>query len=106
MAWILLVIAGVVETIWPLATKYSDGMRRPFPTAVAIAAIIANVFLLSAAMKKLPVATVYAVLIGSGAIGTTIASATLLGERVDIKQWIALAFIVGGILGLKLMSPA
>ena len=101
MTWLFLLFAGLLETIWPVATKYSDEMRRPLPTVVAIAALIANVFLLSASMRTLSVATVYGVLIGFGAVGTSLASMMLFQESLSTRQVFSLAFIILGVLGLK-----
>lgn len=101
MTWLFLLFAGLLETIWPVATKYSDGMRRPLPTLVAIAAMIANVFLLSASMRMLSVATVYGVLIGFGAVGTSLASMTLFHESLGARQILSLVLVILGVLGLK-----
>jgi|UPI000478B1E4 quaternary ammonium compound-resistance protein SugE len=106
MPWLFLLFAGTLETIWPVATKYSDGLHRPLPAMVAIAALIANVFLLSESMQTLPVATVYGVLIGLGAVGTSIASMLLFQEGLSTRQIFSLAFIILGVLGLKTGSPA
>lgn len=69
MSWFLLFFAGVLEIVWPIATKYSNSIHRPLPLLIAVTAMIANVFLLVAAMRTLPIDTVYGVLIGFGAIG-------------------------------------
>jgi quaternary ammonium compound-resistance protein SugE len=101
MSWLFLFLAGVLETTWPVATKYSDGLHRPLPTMVAIAALIANVFLLSESMRTLSLTTVYGVLIGFGAIGTSIVSVLLFQEALSTRQILSLGFVILGVLGLK-----
>jgi quaternary ammonium compound-resistance protein SugE len=98
--------AGLFEIVWPLATKYSNGLHRPLPTVAALATIIGNIFLLSAAMRTLPVATVCGVLIGFGAIGTSIAGSLLFGEPFSLKEGFSVALIVSGVIGLKVRSLA
>ena len=101
MAWFLLLFAGVLEMVWPIATKYSNGNHRTLPLLVAVTAMIANVFLLGAAMRTLPVGTVYGVLIGFGAIGTCLASVILFKEPLGFHRALSLALIVAGVFGLK-----
>jgi quaternary ammonium compound-resistance protein SugE len=84
MAWLVLILAGAFEIVWPIATKYSDGFHRPLPVVVAVTAMVANVFLLGVAMRTLSISTVYGVLIGFGAIGTCIAGTLLFREPLGI----------------------
>ncbi|HEV2820262.1 MAG TPA: multidrug efflux SMR transporter, partial [Solirubrobacteraceae bacterium] len=73
MAWVLLVIAGVLEAVWALALKESDGFSRPGPTVVFVVAGLVSIVLLALALRDLPVGTGYAVWTGIGAVGTAIA---------------------------------
>ncbi len=60
-AWILLVIAGLLETAWAIGLKYTAGFTRPWPTALTLVAIVASMWLLGIAAKTLPIGTAYAV---------------------------------------------
>ena len=104
MAWLLLVIAGLLEVGWAIGLKYTEGFTRPVPTVATIAAMVASVALLGVAMKTLPVGTSYAVWVGVGAVGTAILGIVLFGEPANAGRLASLALIVAGIVGLKLTT--
>ncbi|MGO4302080.1 DMT family transporter [Cupriavidus sp. RAF12] len=103
MAWTLLIIAGLIEIVMALALKYTDGWTRPGPTALGIGAALASIFLLSSALRHLPVGTAYAVWTGIGAIGVTMAGIVFLGESASPLRLMLIALIFAGIGGLKLL---
>lgn len=105
MAWILLLVAGLLEVGWAIGLKYTEGFSKPWPSAFTVAAMIASVVLLGEAMKSLPVGTAYAVWVGVGAVGTAILGIVLLGESASLGRLGSLALIVAGIVGLKLATP-
>ena len=105
MPWVILVLAGLFEVAWAIGLKYTDGFTRFWPTLGTIAAMIISVALLGLAMKSLPVGTSYAVWVGVGAVGTAALGIVLLGEPATAGRLISLAFIVAGIVGLKLATP-
>lgn len=100
--WAIVVIAGLLETGWALGLKYSEGFTRPIPSALTIVGALASFWLLSLAMKDLPVGTAYAVWVGIGAIGTAVAAVILLGEPVSLMRLAGILLILGGIIALKL----
>lgn len=104
MPWLILFVAGLLEVVWALMLKQSDGFSKPGPTAVFVIALLLSMFLLSQALKSLPVGTAYAVWTGIGAAGTAILGMLLLGESRDIVKLISLVMIVAGIVGLRLSS--
>lgn len=106
MNWMILVIAGLLEVVWAIGLKYTDGFTRLWPTVVTVVAMAASVALLGIAMKGLPVGTAYAVWVGIGAVGTAILGIVLLGEPANAGRLISLALILAGIIGLKLATPA
>lgn len=101
MAWIILIIAGLLEVVWAIGLKYSHGFTRLTPSVITAVAMAASVFLLANAMKTLPVGTAYAVWTGIGAVGAAITGIVLLGESVSAMRIISLCLIIGGIIGLK-----
>ena len=106
MNWILLVIAGLCEVAWAIGLKYTEGFTRPLPTVGTISAMLISIWLLGIAMKSLPVGTAYAVWVGIGAVGTAILGIVLLNESANPARLVSLGFIVAGIVGLKLATPA
>ena len=106
MAWLLLVLAGILEVGWAIGLKYTEGFTRPWPTFGTAAAMLASIVLLGIAMKTLPVGTAYAVWVGVGAVGTVILGIVLLGEPANAMRLASVGLIVAGIVGLKLATPA
>ena len=105
VAWILLIVAGLLEVGWAIGLKYTEGFSRLWPSVLTLAAMGASVLLLGIAMKSLPVGTSYAVWVGVGAVGTAILGMVLLGEPANAGRLVSLGFIVAGIVGLKLATP-
>ncbi len=106
MAWLLLVIAGVLEIVWAIGLKQTGGFTRLWPTVITMTAMIVSVVLLGIAMKSLPVGTSYAVWVGIGAVGTALMGILFLGESANAGRLASLALIVAGIIGLKLATPS
>ena len=106
MAWIYLVIAGLLEVVWAYSMKLSDGFTRPVPAAVTIVTMIMSFTLLAMAMRSLPLGTAYMMWTGIGAVGAFILGVVLLGEAVTAMRMFAALMIVGGLVLMKLSSPA
>ena len=104
MAWIYLLIAGVLEIMWAIGLKYTEGFSRLWPSVGTLAAMVVSFFFLSQALKTLPVGTAYAVWTGIGAVGTAILGIFIFGESSDWKRIVCIFLIVSGIVGLKLFS--
>ena len=104
MAWLLLGIAGVLEVAFALSMKASEGFTRLIPGLLTVAAGLLSVFLLSLALRTLPVGTGYAVWTGIGAAGTTILGMVLLGDSAAPIRVLCIGLILAGIVGLKLVS--
>lgn len=104
MAWLLLIIAGLLEVGWAIGLKYTEGFSRMWPSVFTIGAIVLSVALLGVAMKTLPVGTSYAVWVGVGAVGTAILGMVLFAEPATAGRLASLGLIVAGIVGLKLAS--
>jgi quaternary ammonium compound-resistance protein SugE len=102
MAWLLLVVAGVLEVVWAVGLKLTHGFTRPGPSAVTVAAMLLSFYLLSRALVTLPVGTGYAVWTGIGAAGTAVVGMVALGEAASPTRVLCLLLVVSGIIGLKL----
>jgi quaternary ammonium compound-resistance protein SugE len=105
MAWINLVIAGLLEISWAIGLKYTEGFTKFLPSAFTIAAMTASFYFLSQALKTIPVGTGYAVWTGIGASGTAILGIILFSESAALPRLACIVLIVAGIIGLKLTSP-
>jgi len=106
MAWVDLFIAGLFECGWAIGLKYTEGFTKLVPSVLTVAAMALSFWLLSTAMKTIPVGTAYAVWTGIGAIGVAILGMILFDESRDIMRILCLMLIVAGIIGLKLVSPS
>jgi quaternary ammonium compound-resistance protein SugE len=102
MAWTLLIVAGLLEIVWAIGLKFTEGFSRPGPSFVTLVALVASFYLLSRALETLPVGTGYAVWTGIGASGTAVIGMLVLNESASPLRLVSLALIVAGIAGLKL----
>lgn len=106
MAWIYLLIAGVLEIVWAYSMKLSEGFSRPWPSALTIVATIASFALLSLSMKSLPLGTAYTIWTGIGAVGAFVVGIVVLGEAASAMRILAAVLIVAGLVLMKISSPA
>ena len=106
MAWVILLTAGVFETVWAYYMKLSDGFTKLGPTVVTFVAMAISIGLLGLAMKTLPLGTAYTVWTGIGAVGAFVVGIVVLGEAVTTMRLLAAVLIVSGLVLMKLSSPA
>ena len=106
MAWIVLIIAGLLEVVWAYGMKLSAGFTQIGASVVTIIAMLMSFGLLAVAMKSLPLGTAYTVWTGIGAVGSFAVGIVVLGEAVTPLRLIAAALILAGLLLMKLSSPA
>lgn len=104
MAWVILFVAGLLEMVWALLLKQSEGFTRPGPTIGFVASLALSMFLLAQAVRTLPVGTAYAVWTGIGAAGTAIVGMIWLGESRDVLKLVSLVMLIAGIIGLRITS--
>lgn len=101
VAWLLLIVSGLLDVAWAIAMKYAEGYTRTGWTALSIVLLIAFVYLLGRVLEILPVGTAYAVWTGIGAAGTVLLGIALFGEPISLMRLGGVAFIVIGIVVLK-----
>lgn len=104
MAWIYLLIAGVLEVQWAVTMKYTEGFSKLWPSVFCVLGMAASVYFLALAQKTLPLGTSYAIWTGIGAVGAAICGMILFNEPRDIARILCILLIVAGILGLKFTS--
>jgi quaternary ammonium compound-resistance protein SugE len=101
MQWFYLFIAGLLEISWAIGLKYTHGFTRPFASVITIILMIGSFYVLSLAVKTMPIGTAYAIWTGIGALGTAILGMILFNEPVNAARIACLGLIIGGIVGLK-----
>lgn len=104
MAWIYLLVAGLLEVVWAFSMKQSDGFSRLLPSVITLVTMIASFILLAVAMRSLPLGTAYTIWTGIGAVGAFVIGMVFLGESVSAMRIGAAVLIVSGIVLMKLSS--
>ncbi len=104
MAWIYLIIAGLLETGWAIGLKYTDGFTRLVPSVLTGAAIAASMLLLSVAARTIPIGTAYSIWVGIGAVGAVIMGILLFDEPRDGVRLFFVAVLVVALVGLKVTT--
>lgn len=106
MAWAAIVVAGLLEVVWALAMKQSQGFTRLWPTVVTAVCVVVSFALLAWSMRSLPLGVAYMVWTGIGATGAFIVGVAVLGEAVTPARLLAAALIVGGLILMRLSASA
>ncbi len=101
MAWAYLFVAGLLEVVWAIGLKYTEGFTRLWPSVGTLAAMGASFYLLATALRTIPVGTGYAVWTGIGAVGASLLGMLILGEPRDALRLLGIALIVSGIVVLR-----
>ncbi|WP_377891145.1 DMT family transporter [Alkalihalobacillus sp. R86527] len=104
MAWIFLLIGGLMEVGWAIGLKYSDGFTNPVISLLTVVGIGLSFFLFGKAIKYLPIGTAYAIFTGLGAAGTAIVGMIYLNETVSLLKMFFVLLLICSIVGLKLTS--
>ena len=102
MAWISLLIAGLLEIVWAYFMKQSHGFTRLWPSVATIAFMIVSFGLLSFSMKTLPMGTAYVIWTGIGAVGAFVVGVVLLGESLSWMRVLAAVLVVSGLVVFRL----
>ncbi len=104
MAWIALLFAGLLEIVWATGMKLSDGFTRLIPSLVTLVTMALSFWLLSVAMRTLPLGTAYTIWTGIGAVGSFLVGILVLGEPVNAMRLLAAVLIVSGLVLMKLSA--
>ena len=106
MAWLYLFVAGLFEMAWAIGLKYTEGFTRLWPSVGTVVAAGISLWLLTQALRTIPVGTAYAIWTGIGAVGVATLGVILFSESASPARLGCIALIVAGVVGLKLFSPA
>jgi len=104
MPWLILVCAGLLEIVWAVALKQSNGLSRLWPSVIGVGGAVLSFALLALALRQLPAGTGYAVWVGIGAVGVAVAGMIVFGEAASVARVLFLSIIVVGIVGLRLVE--
>jgi quaternary ammonium compound-resistance protein SugE len=102
MAWVVLILSGVLEAVWATALGRSDGFSRIVPSVVFVVALVLSMGGLAVAMRSIPIGTAYAVWVGIGAVLTVVIAMLAGDEPVSLTRLLLLGGVVGCVAGLKL----
>jgi len=104
MAWVILIAAGVLESVWASALGASKNFSRRKPTILFVVTLVLSMIGLAVAMNTIPVGTAYAVWVGIGAVLTVVIAVVRGQETLTVARGLVLAVLVGCIIGLKVVS--
>ncbi|HCV01883.1 multidrug efflux SMR transporter [Pseudoalteromonas sp. APAL1] len=103
MAWLYLIVAGLLEIGWPVGLKMSQQPdSRWLGIAIAVAFMVASGFMLWLAQKDIPMGTSYAVWTGIGAAGTFLVGILLYGDAATFGRIAGVLLIISGVITLKI----
>lgn len=102
--WILLIVAGMLETGWAVGLKYTDAFTRFWPSVCTLLALTSSMILLAVSVRDLPIGTAYPIWVGIGAVGAALFGMLYLGEPVSLARSLFLLLMVSAIIGLKVTS--
>ncbi len=102
MPWLLLILSGLLETVWAIALSQSAGFTRVVPSVIFVIALAASMVGLGYAVRTIPIGTGYAVWVGIGVAGTALAGMLFLGESASVLRILSLLLVFAGVVGLKL----
>ncbi|MEP6561518.1 MAG: multidrug efflux SMR transporter [Nakamurella sp.] len=102
MAWIVLIISGVLEAGWALSLKASDGLSKLWPSVSFLILLAASMAGLTYALKTLPVGPAYAVWVGIGAVLTAVIGMVVSKDPVNAVTIGSIVLIIAGVVGLQL----
>jgi quaternary ammonium compound-resistance protein SugE len=104
MAWIILIVSGVLEAVWATALGKSEGFTKLWPSIIFGVTMLISLAGLSLAMRDIPVGTAYAVWVGIGATLTVLYAMIFGTEPTSLIKVLLMVGLVGCVIGLKLVD--
>lgn len=104
LAWVVLIVSGVLETVWAAALEASGVLHKLWPSVLFLVSLAMSMAGLAYAVVHIPLGTAYGVWVGIGAVGTAVYGMAVLGDPVTAARLLCLLLIVGGVVGLKLLQ--
>lgn len=104
MAWIYLVIGGILEVGWAIGLSLSKGFTEPLTSVITVILLLISFYFFAKSMKMMPIGTAYAAFTGIGAGGTSIIGMIFLGDEVSFAKIFFISLLIFSVLGLKFSS--
>jgi quaternary ammonium compound-resistance protein SugE len=104
ISWVYLIAAGLLETLWSISVKYSNGFTKLVPSIFTLSLTLASYFLFSLSIRTIPLGIAYSVWVGIGIVGTVIVDILLFDEKANFLKLLFIAFIIVGVIGLQLFT--
>lgn len=104
IAWIALVVSGMLEAVWATALDASNGFKKFWPSVIFLVSMAASMVGLAFAMNEIPVGTAYAVWVGIGAVLTALWAIIRGAERATVARVVLLIGLIACVVGLKAVS--
>lgn len=101
--WLMVLVASLFELVWVTGLAHAT---TPFQYVLTGIGVVVSFVLLTAAIKRLPVGTVYAVFAGLGSIGSIIVGYAFFNEVISLAKLFFMGTLLIGILGLKLVESS
>ncbi len=103
-SWLFLALAVILEIVWAIGMQYNRNWSHPGWSAVVIIVLLGSVYALSLAVQGIPLGTAYAIWTGLGTLGVAAWGVLVLGESASLVRALGIAFIIAGVLLLKLQA--
>lgn len=104
MAWIVLVVAGLLEVGWATTLPRTEGFTRPLPTVLFVTLLACSMYGLSVASRTIPIGTAYAVWVGIGAAGAVLVGAGLEQRMLPPAQLLSIAALIAAVIAVKVTA--
>lgn len=104
MAWLVLILSGMLESVWAVALARAAGFSRLAPSVIFVVALVLSMAGLGYALRTIPIGTGYAVWVGIGVAGTALAGMLFLGESANTLRVLSLVLVLAGVVGLKVFQ--
>ncbi|WP_404449004.1 multidrug efflux SMR transporter [Sutcliffiella horikoshii] len=104
MHWMYIFIAGLLEIVWVIGLRYSEGFTVLVPSIITLITLAVSFYLFSKSLQFLPIGTAYAIFTGFGAAGTAVVGILFFQESANFSKLFFLSLMIIGIIGLKITS--
>ena len=103
MAWVYLVIAGVLEVVWAVGLKYSEGFTRLWPTVICLTGYAVSFALLAVSISRgMQTDVAYALWSAIGTALIVLIAVLFLGSTVSVAKVVGVGLIIAGVVTLNL----
>ena len=106
ITWAALLGAIALEVAGTTLLQASQQFTRPWPTAGMAVCYGLAFYLLSIALRQMPVGIAYAIWSGLGVVLISVIGLFLFKQKLDVPAVVGLVMIVGGVVVINLFSKS